>query len=45
MLNRIFISSDIQELKHLCSRILITQNRTVVKEVSPAQLTYEDLFH
>lgn len=41
----IFISSDIQELKHLCSRILVTQNRTVIKEVSPAQLTYEDLFN
>lgn len=40
----IFISSDIQELKHLCSRILITKNRTVVKEMSPAQLTYADLF-
>lgn len=40
----IFISSDIQELNHMCSRILITKNRTVVKEVPPFQLTYEDLF-
>lgn len=39
----IFISSDIQELKHLCSRILVTQNRTVAKEIAPSQLTYEDL--
>lgn len=40
----ILISSDIQEMKHLCSRVLITQNRTVVKEIAPSQLTYEDLF-
>lgn len=39
----IFISSDIDELRHLCSRVLITKNCTVVKDIPAADLTYEDL--
>lgn len=39
----ILISSNVEELSHCCSRILITKNRTVVREIPAADLTYRDL--
>lgn len=39
----ILISSDIEELKHLCKRVLITKKRTIVREIPALKLTYQDL--
>ena len=39
----ILISSDLDELKGMCHRIIVMKNRTVFQEVRPEDLTYESL--
>lgn len=39
----IFISSDLEELKGMCHRIIIMKDRTAFCEISPEKLTYESL--
>lgn len=39
----ILISSDLEELKGMCHRIIVMKNRTVFQEVRPEELTYESL--
>lgn len=39
----ILISSDLEELKGMCHRIIVMKNRTVFQEIRPEDLTYESL--
>lgn len=39
----ILISSDLEELKGMCHRIIVMKNRTVSQQIRPEELTYECL--